>query len=463
MYNHTLIYILLLWSSIAISQDHLEIQALHFSGNKKTKEHVIRNELNFSEGDSILLTELDKFIERNEKILESIGLFNAVNINVQNLKGSQGDLLITVNENLYLFPAPILEFADRNFNVWWQEQNRSLNRLNYGARLRHYNLTGNKDPALIVLQFGYTRKFEFKYGVPYLNKEKNLGFYSSIFYSDNREIPYITEGNKSLFYKHEDERIMLKRYRASVRLSYRPEPQKHHSLSLEFHKNSVDDFVIQELNPDYFLEGQNSLKFFMINYDAQYDRRINYLYPFKGYRLFFNVKKEGLGIFNEQNSLLLRGGAEFFYELKEDFGLGTKLTGRTNTIRSQQAFANNTGLGYGNNLVSGYELYVMDGIDYFLAQNHIKGKLIEFDYNWPKFMINQFEQINVKLFLRFNFDFAYVNEPTYVDTNDLNNRWIYGYGPAIDLILYNSFLFSFEYSYNDIGEHGFYINTRNSF
>jgi len=463
MYNRPFLCLLIFWSSLAQSQDHLEIRALHFQGNKKTKEHVIRNEISFSEGDSIVLKDLDDFIDRNEKILESIGLFNKVNINVQNLKGAEADLLITVTENWYLYPAPILEFADRNFNVWWQEQDRSLDRLNYGARLRHYNLTGNKDPALIVLQFGYTRKFEFEYGIPYLNKEKNLGLYTSVFYSDNREIPYKTEGNKSLFYKHEDERIMLKRYRASIRLSYRPEPQKHHSLSLEFHRNSVDDFVIQELNSDYFLDGVNSLKFFMINYDAQYDQRINYLYPFNGYRLFFNVKKEGLGIFKEQNSLLLKGGGEFFYELSKDFGVGTKLIGRTNLVRTQQAFANNTGLGWSDDLVSGYELYVMDGIDYFLAQNHIKKKFIEFDFNWPEIMLNQFEKMNVKLFLRFNFDFAYVNEPSYIETNDLNNRWIYGYGPALDLILYNSFLFSFEYSFNDIGEKGFFVNTRNSF
>lgn len=463
MYNFRFLFLLIFWVSIGFSQEYVEIRNIHFSGNKKTKEHVIRNEINFSEGDTIILSNLYEFIDRNEKILESVGLFNEVKINLRGIENSQADLDITVSENWYLYPAPILEFADRNFNVWWQEQGRSIDRLNYGARLRHYNLTGNKDPALLVFQFGYTRKFEFEYGVPYLNKEKNLGFYTSIFYSDNREIPYKTEGNKSLFYKHDDERIMLKRYRASVRLSYRPEPQKHHSLSLEFHRNSVDEFVIEELNSDYFLGGVNSLKFFMINYDVQYDQRISYLYPFQGHRLFLNVKKEGLGIFKEQNSLLLKGGGEYFHEFVKDFGIGTKLIGRTNLVRSQQAFANNTGLGWSDDIVTGYELYVMDGIDYFLAQNHVKRKVLEFDFNWPKLMLNQFEKMNVQLFLRLNFDFAYVNEPSYIDTNDLNNRWIYGYGPAVDLILYNSFLFSFEYSFNDIGEQGFFVNTRNSF
>jgi hypothetical protein len=71
--------------------------------------------------------------------------------------------------------------------------------------------------------------------------------------------------------------------------------------------------------------------------------------------------------------------------------------------------------------------------------------------------------MNMSVFLRFNLDAAYVNERTYVDTNTLNNRIIFGYGPALDLILFNNFLFSFEYSFNDIGDQGLYLISSISF
>jgi len=69
-------------------------------------------------------------------------------------------------ENWYLYPSPIFELGDRSFNAWWKEQNRDLTRINYGVRGRHYNLTGNKDPFLLVAQFGYTRKYVAEYSFP---------------------------------------------------------------------------------------------------------------------------------------------------------------------------------------------------------------------------------------------------------------------------------------------------------
>ena len=48
--------------------------------------------------------------------------------------------------------------------------------------------------------------------------------------------------------------------------------------------------------------------------------------------------------------------------------------------------------------------------------------------------VNQFKKMNYRFFLRANLDFGYVNEPTYTDTNTLNNRLLVGYGPAFDML-----------------------------
>lgn len=460
-------------STFCFAQDSLTISQIKFEGNKKTKVRVIQNELALSQGDKISKAELDELVADEEDRLKSIGLFNTANIE-STVDGNEVSLIVNLVENWYLYPAPIFELGDRSFSAWWIEQNHELDRINYGVRGRHYNLTGNKDPLLVVAQFGYTKKFEGEYTFPYLFENRNIGFSSSIFFTSNKEIPYKTIGNKPQFYMHEDERVMLKRFRTSFNVRMRPSVSTHHSFSFEFHRNTVDDFVLEELNSDYFLHGENSLQFFMLNYDFQYDRRINYLMPYNGHRFRFNAKKEGLGILKEQNALLVQTVLEFYVpfvkkkhkeRMKNNFGFGSKIIGKTNLIRSQQAFANNTGLGWGGDLVSGYDLYVMDGIDHILFTNHLKKQILDFDYKVETlgFLPSQFKSVNIQAHLRFNFDFAYINEPVYTDTNTLNNRWIYGFGPALDIILYNSYLFSFEYSFNDIGERGLFLEARNAF
>jgi len=462
--KYLLYFCFLYFCQEGIAQQHLQISNILVEGNKRTKDRIVKKELSFKEGDTIMIQDIPKFLEINESRLKSIGLFNTVKINLKNTTTTETDILVEVNENWYLFPVPIFELADRNFNVWWQEQDRALNRINFGMRLRHYNFTGNKDPIKFVFQAGYTRKLESTYSFPYLFDKNNKGLAFSIFYADNKEIPYITQENKSIFYKDDDERIMLKRFRTSINFRLRPEVTKHHSISLEFHRNWVNEIVISpELNPAYFLDGKQSIKFFLLSYDVQYDTRDNYLYPTKGLRLFSNFKKEGLGLFREQNALIITGGMDYFYPMNRTRSLGTRVVGKTNLIRKQQSFANNTGLGWSADLVSGYQLFVMDGIDHILVKNHIKQLIFDHDFNLASWLPAQIKKLNVQLHLRFNFDFAYVNEPTYTENNPLNNRWIYGYGPALDLIIYNSYLFTFEYSVTGTGERGIFFNNTNSF
>jgi len=400
--------------------------------------------------------------DKNKYQILSTGLFNTAILNLTNYKVGSGeaDIEIALTENWYVYPVPIFELADRNFNVWWNEQQRSLDRLNYGVRLSHYNFTGNRDPLKLKFQFGYTRKFEIKYSYPYWMLNKKLGVAGSIFYADNKEIAYITQGNKTQFFKHPDERIMLSRFRVGPELKYRPGVNQFHSFRLEFHKNTVNEYVPQELNANYFRDGASSLSMIYLEYDFQIDKRKYTTYPRGGWLLFFNLKKEGIGIFKDVNNFNVEIGMEHHQAILPKFVMGNRIKAKTNLSRDVVVFANNTGLGWGPDIVSGYELYVMDGIDFFINKNRWSYRLFDNSIKTSKLLPEQFEKMSLSIYLRFNFDTAIVNEPTYIAGNNLNNRWIYGYGPALDFIAYNNFVFSFEYSYNDIGESGlFFHNT----
>lgn len=440
------------------------IRDIQISGNDRTKEFVITNEMNLEKGSVIPKASIDELLEQNRAFILSTGLFNDANLFLINWEGSEADLMIELEENWYIFPSPIFELADRNFTQWWREQGRSLDRINLGVRLSHYNLTGSKDPLRLKFQFGYTRKLEADYIFPYLNKERTLGLGASVFYSDNREIGFATLNNKTQFAQAPDERLLLKRFRTGIRLTYRPDRQFHHSFRLEYHRNAVDPFVRDSLNRNYFLNDRTSIQFFFAEYDVQLDNRDYSIYPQKGFLLFGNFKKEGFGIFNEFDNLSVTIGGEHYTPIGSRVVLANRVKGKTNLTRQQISFANNTGLGWTeDDTVTGFDLFVVDGTDYFISTNSLRAKVFDSNVNLPSWMPKQLERINLKLFLRFNYDFAYVNERDYTDTNTINNRLFAGYGPALDIILFNNFLFSFEYSYNDLGEKGLFINSRNSF
>jgi len=443
----------------ANAQNSFLVEDIVITGNKRTQERVILKELDFLKNDTIS----EVRFTANENRLLSTGLFNAAKITKADSLAKTSDVLITLTENWYIFPGIVFAMADRNFNVWWTEQNRDFSRVNYGAKLSHSNLTGRRDPLWLKAHLGFTRNIELEYSYPYLDKKDQWGIGGGIFYSTNKTIPYMTIANKTQWHRAEDERNLLKRFRTGIRLTYRPKIEWYNALRLEFHRNAVDQLVLDSLNANYFLNKRTSIRFFYVEYDTKYDRRVYNIYPQGGYLLFGNLKKEGLGIFKEYDNLSLSIGMEQYYKLTPKLILATRIKGKTNLNRNAVSFANNTGLGWDDDIVSGFELYVIDGTDFAFALNSLRFNVHEGDYPLFKWFPYQFRDLNLKLFLRLNFDTAYVNEPTYQEGNSLNNRWIFGYGPAVDVILFNNYRLSFEYSFNDLGESGLFINSNFAF
>lgn len=461
----TLVFSIFVWCLlIGQSADYFIVNEIKFIGNKHTKDQILLNELDFEKGSKI---EFSNFLKRkleNEKRILGTALFTGAELNIKNwnLETSNADIEITLQENWYIYPSLIFELADRNFNVWWTEQNRDFNRVNYGLGVDHINLTGRKDKLKLKIQHGYTRKYEINYNYPYISR--TWGVFGEVFFANQKEIGYTTINNKTLFAKNDDERILLRRFRTSIGAAHRPDVYNFHDFKLEYHHNSIDEFVVEELTQDYFSDGATDLRYFTLKYDYAHDKRIFNLYPEGGYMVFANVTKEGLSIFDDFNNLSISAGFERYFKKGDRWLWGGRVKAKTNIIRNTVAFANNTGLGYGNDLIRGYELYVVDGTDWVLAKTSLRFKLFEKNHNWKKYMlIQQFKTMNVRLFLRANIDFGFVNEPTYKISNTLNNRFLFGYGPALDVLLYHTYIFSFEYSFNHLGESGLFLRSTFNF
>ncbi len=452
----------------AQNQNDVVLNEINISGNKWTKDFVILRELNFKKGETYPLSYINEAKLENLERLKNLGLFNDVELEyaIDSLDQSF-EIIIQVVENWYIWPSPIFELADRNFAEWWTNQNRDLTRVNYGLRVDHINLTGRRDRLIFQAQAGFRQKYELVYNQPYLNKEGTMGAEAFIFFANQDELPYITENNRTIYAGFE-ELTLLERFRTGGAFFYRPTIYHHHAFRLEYHKNSVDDYVLNELNPNYFLDGRTSIQFFMFNYHYTYDKRIAQFYPISGYQVWADFKKEGFGIFNEYNNTSVSVGLEYYYPFDENNKLvfGTQWKAKANVDRRVVSFANNTGIGWGADQLGGYHLYVVDGTDYIYSRNNLRYKLFTGKFNLGKYMpFHQFRTLNVQLYGRAFLDVGYVNDPTYADlyANDFNNRLLWGWGPAADMVLYNNYMFSYNLGINHLNEVYLFFQYRTNF
>jgi len=151
----------------------LEVAEINIKGNKRTKTKIIQREITFEIGDRLPEDALQAILDRSQQNIQNTGLFVKTTVDTQITDGKL-TVTFTVSETWYLYPTPIFDLADRNFNVWWKEQERALDRVNFGIRLVHFNLTGHRDKLKFKFQDGYTKKYEVDYIFPGINKAQTM-------------------------------------------------------------------------------------------------------------------------------------------------------------------------------------------------------------------------------------------------------------------------------------------------
>jgi outer membrane protein assembly factor BamA len=437
--------------------DTIIIDSIIIEGNKKTHDHIITYEMVVKKGDTLLLVELSGVLSADEKRLQSIGIFTDAKVNIHNWYGNHAIIKVTVQENWYIYPYIIFELADRNFNVWRKEFNYSIRRTNYGLALTNINFTGNKDKLKLKFQRGYIHKYEASYERPYILN--GWGLSANFLYSESKEIGYLSKENKLLFHKLKDESVIFSQFKGSVGLGRRYSAYLTYNLRLERILAKVSDSIATNLNSKFFLEGNNKLRFWNANANLLWNRTIYPLYPIGGYRLELIVRKDGFTTKDEINNLWFSLDAEHHLPIHKRLILSNRVKTKLYLLDKEIPYFQYSGLGYSNDVLSGYQLQVMDGKNFFLNKNSIKFNIYSFDYT-PKYkMPKQYKIMNVKLFGGFNADLGYVYDPIYGDSNPLNNSFEYGFGPRLDLILFNNLTISCEYSWIRNGQHGFFIDS----
>ena len=442
--------------------DHALVDSIYIIGNKKTKDRAILRELRFKPGDRIPLSQLADLLRESELLLMNTGLFTNANISYRNWRAADNSIVleVVVNENWYIYPAPLFELADRNFNVWWVDQNRSLDRVKIGLEFAHLNFSGNNDRLKVGFKYGYTRSYSLSYRLPYINKKQTLGMFTYISFARNRELNYQTEDNKQLFYSEEN-RFIDQRFKSELSFTFRPKLRVFHEFVLSYSQEKVAAIVAQTLNPNFFANQATLQRFFTLAYQFTSEQTDIKPYPLNGHKIEARIEKNGLGLFGDQNGLFLTAGYSKFIPFSDRWNLALRFKGKTSVIRNQQPYTSraNRALGFSGDFLRGFELYIVDGLDMAYMKSSMRFKFLENTIKFGKLMpIKAFRVMPVKFFLSINADTGFVNSPFTRAFNDMSNRMLYSGGLGLDILLFYDKVFQIQYSFNDLSEGGIFLH-----
>ena len=430
----------------------LKINKIEVTGNTKTKEEIILRELTFKLGDSLSAFDIEKYIEKSKQNLINTNLFLTVNI-LYNSSDQFTDIYIVLKERWYLVVLPEVLLADRSFNEWWYERNRDLTRLTYGINAKHFNLSGNNDQLRAKIMGGFVPYFELSYAKPYIDKRKRIGIRAGVFYSTQRTMAYRTWNDKLDFFV--SEKRMRERKGAIFELRLRNALYHFHTINLGYTNTTISD-TISKLNPNYFGVNTTNQQVFSFTYDYRFDQRDNRQYPLRGKLIYTQLSnvyvKKG---YNQTN---VYGLFSFYKPLSKSFYWETSLRAKFSTPRQQQ-YPLIAGLGFSNNLVRGYELYVIDGQHYGLWKNTLKYELLKREFNLKKLIkLSQFSTLPLAIYPNIYFDSGYIKNyfPIYSNSK-LANKLLSGGGFGLDIVTWYNSNVRMYYSINQMGEKKFFF------
>lgn len=445
---------------IEIPDDRLLIEQIVIEGNRVTKPPIILRELTFHVGDTIRKMEMLPAFQRSRENLLNISLFNFVYFDVSHLPGNRIIVEISVVERWYIWPVPILEYAERNFNEFIT--NKEWDKIVYGAWLKWNNFRGRNELLTAKIRLGYINEYALSYTKPNLGRNQRHGINVGFNMNQQNEVIISTVNNLPTEYRPR-EKPAQREVNAYAYYTYRRKLYTTHSLRIHYHDYIVADSVAI-VNSNYLGGGRTRLNYFTLSYVFSHDVRDSKVYPLEGFAVRLNVEKMGLGLIPEfpYPGFSMTGMFMFHQKLANRlyFYNATKARYRQEKFLP---YALNHALGY-QEFMSGYESYVIDGSDYFITKYNLKLQVLK-PTTWtiPVIGMEQFNKIYYALYLNLFADAGYVNNVFPAPTNTMVNNWQFSSGIGIDLVTYYDQVIRVDFAINRFGDYGFFFHLETPF
>jgi outer membrane protein assembly factor BamA len=435
----------------------MHIDSIHFNGNEKTRENILRRELDFQEHDSLSIEDLDERIEFNRRKLMNTNLFIWVKSDYHQLPNGNLSIHFEFLEQWYVLAYPIFQLADRNLNDWWS-RGHDFNRAIYGLHFLHNNFMGRNEKVVMKAETGFTDKLELSYQNPYLDPQKTLGLTFNVAYSTQKNLAYKTYQDTLTYFQ----RDAILREKWTGGLQFRKRFRFYDFQTLEFKYNhSIIADTIAKLNPSYFGSGRTEQNYAQIGYNFSFDFRDFVTYPLRGRKIDISFTKYGILPNDQVDFWEASAAVAYFFDLGSRFFLASQIK----TKLSRDGFipyANTRGLGYGNDLVRGYELNVIDGTNFFLWRNTFKFQLVSTILRLPFIKYKQFNQMPISLYPTVFSDLGYVYNSN-KETRNSTNQWLFGTGLGFDFVTYYNFVCKVGFPIINGGKTGMVVSIGREF
>ena len=400
----------------------------------------------------------------------NLRLFNDVVVSLKTFRGSVVDVSIDVKERWYLFPVPFFRPIDRNLSEW-AKQGYGLDRVNYGARLSYYNLTGRNDKLKALFITGYTPQVSFSYEQPNADKNLKHGYGVNVSYATAKEVNYLTQNNEQRFvplagpinsfdtslYHLFHRQVLNEQFNATLSYTYRPAIRTRHTIRLSYNINKIDRAVLIA-NPRYYGNGKLSISYPELIYTVEYNNSDYIAYPLTGFTGDASFTKRGIN--DDMNLWQVNARGIAGWKVANKLYFGVQGYGAIK-LPFNQPYINQRLLGYGDAYLRGLEKYVIDGVAGGLVRTTLRKDALHFSIP----LLSRFrslDRIPFRIYLKTYADGGYTYNKNFA-SNPLSNRLLYTGGAGVDIVTFYDFVFRFEYSMNQLGQKGLFLHFRNDF
>lgn len=382
---------------------------------------------------------------------------SSAQINISEWTQDELTIAVDIDEQIPFFLIPFVELADRNFNEWWSQYDRDLTRINVGVDLQLLQLTGRLDPLRLQLQAGFVDEIVLEYTLPFLSAGTPLGIETETRLARSDRVHHSSVDNRRVFSELEDGLVETWIHQR-IGLTYRARPRWTHRLDLGYQSRTISSGDIDDFNPAYFRRSDQRQQYASVSYTMDYDSRDLRIYPSQGVRFQGAFAQMGIGLWDDLSLTQVSLSAELARSWSR-WRLYMRAAGQQ-TVAGEADQVHNRALGYRQDVVRGYQQYVVDGEDYAYAQVDMKYRLLSTSLSLGSLMpVRAWRQMPISLLLGPHIDTGVVRNRFSAGQNDLSSELLIGYGLGIDIVLYENFVFSLELSRNILGETGLFLGA----
>jgi len=400
------------------------------TGNRKTKDYVILDEMTLQPG-SVATQEI---IEYDRNRIYSLGLFNRVDIWCEP-SDDQLLLRIDVSERWYIIPLPVFGFADGDPKKPF-----------YGGGVLHNNFRGRNQKIFGLITFGYNPSLSLSFRDPQIDRDNGLSFSGSFSFARIR--------NKSVREASLTGDFNEMHYNINATIGKRF--NIHETLGMNTGFQIVH---IKEYRPGRTVSPDGADAFLFAGLSYVFDSRDLREYAMTGGYVFLGVTKLGFGE-SPLSFTRFNIDARRYIPVFGDLTIASRLHGTIVSGTTIPTYAR-AYFGYGER-IRGYFRTVLEGEDLAGASLEVRYMIFE-----PRtFMMNalplpaEFSEwrFGIALALFVDSGVAWFRGEE-LRLSDFSS----GYGAGIDFLLPYSFVVRTEYAWNELSVGQFIVDFRASF